>query len=69
MPGAPPVMLLSVADRTLVPFSYKEIADPTAVSSSCVPAGSGLTLKAPLICAQPPPDRLNSISSGLPKFQ
>ena len=45
MPGAPPVMLLSVADRTLAPFSYKLIADPTAVSSSCVPAGSGLTRK------------------------
>ena len=43
--------------------------EPTAVSSSWVPAASGAVLYMLLIWAQLPPDRLNSISSGLPLFQ
>ena len=41
MPGAPPVKLLSVAEMTTMPFSRKEIVEPTACSSSWVPAASG----------------------------
>ena len=55
MPGAPPVMLLSVAETTSMPFSEREIVEPTAVSCSCVPAASGLMLTAAPIWAQPPP--------------
>ena len=42
---------------------------PTAVTCSCVPAASAPELYEPPSCVQLPPLRLNSISSGLPKFQ
>ena len=41
IPGAPPVMLVSVTLIRVTPFCRKEIVDPTAVSCSCVPAASG----------------------------
>ena len=59
IPGAPPVNELSVTDSRLTPFCQNEIVLPTAVSSSCVPAGSTPVLYVPLSWAQPPPERLN----------
>ena len=53
----------------LTPFCQNEIVLPTAVSCSCVPAASAPLLYAAPSCAQPPPVRLNSSSTGLPEFQ
>ena len=41
MPGAPPVRVASVTAILVVPFCWKEIVEPTALSVSLVPAGSG----------------------------
>ena len=40
IPGAPPVMLLSVTLIRATPFCRNEIVEPTAVSCNCVPAAS-----------------------------
>ena len=68
MPGAPPVMLLSVAVIFATPFSRNEIVLPTASP----PAGSRPPAARCYTCCQLvqlPAGRLNSISSGLPEFQ
>ncbi len=41
IPGAPPVMLVSVAVIRVTPFCRKEIVEPVALSCSVVPAGNG----------------------------
>ena len=60
---------LSVTEMRFTPLARKDTVLPTAVSCSCVPAASGPELYVLPSCAQPPPDRLNSISTGLPLFQ
>ena len=40
-PGAPPVRVVSVTAIRVVPSCWKEIVEPTALSVSLVPAGSG----------------------------
>jgi hypothetical protein len=40
-PGAPPVRLLSVTVMRATPSCRKEMVEPTAISFSWVPAGSG----------------------------
>ena len=69
MPGAPPVKLVSVTDIRDRPFCWNEMVLPVATSLSCVPAASAPQLYEPPSWVQAPPLRLNSISSGLPKFQ
>ena len=41
IPGAPPLMLASVAVIRVTPSWRKEIVEPVALSCSVVPAGSG----------------------------
>ena len=41
IPGAPPLMLVSVAVIRVTPSCRNEIVEPTAFSCSVVPAGSG----------------------------
>jgi hypothetical protein len=41
IPGAPPLMLASVAVIRVTPFCRKEMVEPTALSCSVVPAASG----------------------------
>ena len=69
MPGAPPVKLVSVTEIRCTPFCKSEIVLPTATTCSCVPAASAPELYVAPSWVQAPPLRLNSISSGLPKFQ
>ena len=43
MPGAPPLNVVSMAERATVPFTEKARVDPTAVSVNVVPAVNVLT--------------------------
>ena len=58
IPGAPPVMLLSVTLIRTTPFWRNEIVEPTAVSCNCVPAASAPQLYELPSCVQVPALRL-----------
>ena len=69
IPGAPPVMLVSVAVIRLTPFWRNEMVEPTALSCSVVPAASAPELYELPSWIQVPALRLYSRSCGLPLFQ
>ena len=69
IPGAPPVMLLSVTLIRATPFCRNEIVEPTAVSCSCVPAANGPLLYELPSWIQVPALRLYSRNCWVPLFQ
>ena len=69
IPGAPPVMLLSVTLIRAAPFTRNEIVEPTAVSCNCVPAANGPESYELPSCVQEPAARSYTRSCGLPLFQ
>ena len=69
IPGAPPLMLLSVTLIRATPFCRNEIVEPTAVNCNCVPAANGPQLYELPSCTQVPALRLYTRSCWLPLFQ
>src|SRR5579872_4360672 len=68
MPGAPPVMLVSVALMAGEPLTRNDSVGPLAVRVRVVPAARGAVGAEKPSWVQLPLVRLNSMSRGLPLF-